>query len=102
MELDISTLMDIFAPLLGIFIAGVLTWFVKSYAAGQKTGELYTYVNMVVLAAQQYLDGKTGPEKFEWASEMLRQKFPNLTEEEIRVFIESAYNVIKNALSDEE
>lgn len=65
----------------------------NEYLAGKIDTEFENFIYRLVLAAEEYI--VNGDEKYEWVSKSIKKYAPEMTDDEIRIWIDSTVRLIK-------
>jgi len=91
LELISAGILDIVIPVIALFIGSII-------AKGAKLIKIKIIKDVVkglILSAYQQFETGKHKEKFEYVANRIHQKFPLLSEEEIKDYIEEAVKIIK-------
>ena len=73
-------------------LAALVAWLVKKIIDSVHSTNLKSYIVTCVKSAEQSLDNAVGTDKFKIVADKIHDKFPYLSEEEIKDLIEEAVN----------
>ena len=105
--MDWSYILEIVLKAVGSVAAAVITglagWLFTKLSAKIKDARIKSFVDQAVKAAEQLypnLGTKTGPEKLQYVTELVKQKWPKLDNAYVDAIIEGAVYTLNNQLEE--
>ncbi len=93
---------DVWGPLIALFgalVTYVLIPYIKSKTTEAQQDNIRAWVEHVVWATEKVAE-RAKINKYEYAKRYIKQRFPNLTDDEINILIESSVKELDEAFSN--